>query len=148
MRRYRRFVFRSEIQRAWCYDNRRSLMNCAVRVLALCLLLPAAQSFAKDFNKVAYVAGTLPLARFTKGQFEASDERECVIAWSGGKQQTRVPFGRIVFAEQGSYSSKNTLGPLGLDEKVHLYLTLITATTRTARRFSKWNCWANTTDCW
>jgi hypothetical protein len=100
-------------------------MNCAVRVLALCLLLPAAQSFAKDFNKVAYVAGTLPLARFTKGQFEASDERECVIAWSGGKQQTRVPFGRIVFAEQGSYSSKNTLGPLGLDEKVHLYLTLI-----------------------
>jgi len=100
-------------------------MNRAARVLAFCLLWPAAESVAKDADKVAYVAGTLPLARSTNGRFDGGDERECVITWSGGRPRTRVPLARIVFAEAGTYSSKNTLGQFGFDEKVHSFLTLI-----------------------
>jgi len=100
-------------------------MNYATGLLVLCLFVPTAPSLAKDTSKVAYVAGTLPLARFTTGRFDSTDERECVFVWADGKQQTRLPYPRVVFAEAGSYSPRNTLGPFGLDDRVLYFLTLI-----------------------
>lgn len=74
--------------------------------------------------KVAYIAGTLDVARNAAGKLDYSDERVCTINWANGAKLTQFSYEGVAFIEKGNLRLKGVYELVSLVNKESEFVTI------------------------